>query len=173
MMAGPTIWLEREVGTLIVQWLDRLTEWRPFESPPDDQVCLACFHYGAQLHLSETPHTMLHPLIGSVDDLVSNCFLIVAGERHAALVERGWTIAIRNGVVLVGTPASAVPPDGSEAPETTELSTHLNRLHTELLGRAIRIVGQHHADITAAVQATVEPVVRRMAAQLITEICEP
>lgn len=166
-MAGRTIWLEHEVSTIIVRWLARLSEWTAFHPDADDRICIDCVHYGAHLGLAGIPHALLHTLVTPLDDLVSSCFLVVATERYAPLLDSGWSIALVDGVVNVGMPAGW---DETEAPEAADFRGELILLHTQLLGRAIRTAMQHHEAIATAVESTVDPVVFRLTSQLLEEL---
>ena len=173
-MARSTIWLERETGTLIVRWLGELTDWTPFAEQEHSGPCLTCARYAPSFDLRDVPHSLLHRIASPIDDLVSGCWATVAAERYDHLLELGWRIALDNGLIAVAAPAiaggqeSAVP-----ASDVAELRLELTELHSQLLARAIYTVQQNQHDIAAAVRATVEPVVRRMAAELIEEVCEP
>jgi hypothetical protein len=170
-MAGSTVWLEREVSTLLVRWLGRLSDWTPFGLGGGTEVCLTCSRYRASLQLAEVPHALVHPIASPIDDLVAHCFLTIAAERYDVLLEHGWSIALDNGLVRVGAPAV----DGEEAPGPTpaaaRLRLELTQLYTDLLGRAIYTVQQSTPEIAAALTVTVEPVVQRLAAELVEEVC--
>ena len=174
MMAGSTIWLEREAGALIVRWLGGLTDWTPFGGTDLPALCLTCARYGGSLELSDVPHALLHEIAAPIDELVSDCFATIAAERYEHLLERGWRIYIHDGVVDVRAPAhTGLEDDIAPGPDLTGIRLQLTELHTYLLGRAIYTVQQNQHNIAAAVRATVEPVLRRMAAELIEEVCGP
>ncbi|MFC0680712.1 hypothetical protein ACFFGH_23010 [Lysobacter korlensis] len=174
-MAGSTIWLEREVGALIVRWLDRLPDWTPFSDRDEGAACLTCARYSASLQLSDVPHTLVHQIASPIDDLVTNCFLTVAAERYEPLLAAGWSISVDNGLVRLVAPVHAPPRERHPAPaaDVAGLRLALTELHTDLLGRAVYTVQQNQRAIAGAVRATVEPVVWRMAAELIDEVCGP
>ena len=170
-MAGSTVWLEREVSALVVRWLGGLTAWRPFGAGGGTEVCLTCVQYRESLQLTDVPHALVHPIASPIDDLITHCLVTIAAERYDCLLENGWSISVDNGLVRVEGPAQPSWGEYGPAPEVTELRLALTQLHTDLLGRAISTVQHHSSDIAAALHATIEPVVRRLAAELIDEVC--
>ena len=172
-MPRSTVWLEREVSTLLVHWLGRLAEWTPFVVGGGTEVCLTCSRYRASLQLSDVPHALVHPIASPIDDLITHCFLTIAAERYDVLLAEGWTIALDNGLVRVGTPGMHETGAYEPTSEAAELRFALTQLYTDLLGRAIYTVQQSSAEIAAALRATVEPVVQRLAAELVEEVCGP
>ena len=174
MMGGSTIWLEREAGALIVRWLGELTNWTPFGEHALPVPCLTCARYAGSFDLRDVPHSLLHRIASPIDDLVSASFVAVAAGRYEHLLEAGWRITLDNGLIVVAAPAHAgLEIEPTSAPDVAGLRLALTELHTQLLGRVIYTVQQNQHDIAAAVRATVEPVVRRMSAELIEEVCEP
>jgi hypothetical protein len=173
MMPGSTIWLEREVGALIVRWLGGLSDWTAFGGDDVPVPCLTCARYGATFELSDVPHGLLHQIASPIDDLVVACFATVAAERYADLLSAGWRMSCDNGLIRVASPAHALQQadDPAPDPDVAAVRLALTELYVDLLGRAVYTVQQNQPAIGAAVRATVEPVVRRMAAELLEEVC--
>ncbi len=175
-MAGSTIWLGREAERAAEAWFRSLPEWQPFPTDPaqpadttagsDRSLCLTCLHLGDHLQLDELPHGALHSLAAPVSTLVDGCFRTVAAERYKNLLNEGWVISNTDAIIQVSPPESA-----GVVVYTAQIRSDLMSLHAELVDLAVNAVLRRRDAILEAARWNVEPVVRRLADELIREVC--
>jgi len=179
---------ERELDRSVQQWLGWLPRWEPGTLRRPARICDSCPRYARPLGLDSIPHGPLHALVTSVEALVAEQFVRTGAARFPDLENAQWKVWLDGGAVRVTSrsgqdvdcflPGSASPADrpeearGAVTPAQAVLArAELTVLHQELVHAAISRLLAQRQTVLLAVATHVEPVIQRMADELVAEIC--
>ncbi|BDI23922.1 hypothetical protein [Herbiconiux sp. L3-i23] len=179
--------LERELDSAFYHWLAWLPQWQPDSLRPRQSTCARCPRYVDALGLDELPHAPLHGLFGAVELLVAQQFDREVDAQFPGLRAGGdWTVGVHHGVVHVANrdgesldivlerqerSVALDVPTWVSADEAADARVTLVRSYWSLFEAAVARLGLQRSLILRAVDAHVEPKVRRLADELIAEVC--
>lgn len=180
---------ERELDRSVAQWLAWLPRWEPGTLRRRSDVCTVCPRYADELGFDDLPHGPLHALVTSVESLLIEHFLRNASARFPELERDGeWKVWLDRGIVritaadgrevdeLLDDPAPTTPLDallhgGVSPAQAAEARVELVRLYYSLFNSAVNRLGNQRTVVLRAVDAYIEPKIRRMADELVSEVC--
>jgi len=179
--------LERELDSAFYHWLAWLPQWEPRDSYRRTSVCTLCPRYVDALGLEELPHGPLHGIFGAVELLLAQQFDREVAAQFPELRERDeWIVTVDSGLVRFtthdGDSLDSVlerEGDGVVRPATLQVQSDqvadarvaLIRTYWTLFENAVARLGRQKSLILRAVDAHVEPKVRKLADELVAEIC--
>jgi hypothetical protein len=180
--------LERELDSAFYHWLAWVPQWSPETSRQRSPQCRQCPRYVDALGLEDLPHGPFHALFCAVDFLLSQQFERELAAQYPQLrgVE-GWSVELSDGLVRMiasnGLPLELLLEAADNGvhsgafPETallraTEARASLSRNSWSLFENAVARLGLQRAHILQTIAIHVEPKVRRLADDLIAEICD-
>lgn len=180
--------LERELDSAFYHWLAWLPQWSPSMSRRrGTAVCAHCPRFIDALGLDEIPHGPLHGLFGAVETLLAQQFDREVSAQFPALRARGeWVVAVDAGVVRVATSQGESldtvlerrehgllqsVPTWVNPEEAADARIALIRSYWSLFEAAVARLGVQKSLILRAIDAHVEPKVRRLADELVVEVC--
>ncbi|MET0590317.1 MAG: hypothetical protein ABWZ77_03990 [Naasia sp.] len=180
--------LERELDSAFYHWLAWLPSWQPAMGRQRFAICDVCPRYVDALGLDEIPHAPLHGLFGAVETLLAHQFDREVDALFPQLRGSGeWGVAVEGGAVRIytnqGEPLDAVlarlggvvgeRPLTLVSPDTAARARLvLERAYWSLFEIAIARLGIQKQLILRAIDAHIEPKVRRLADELVAEVTE-
>ncbi|MFD1714769.1 hypothetical protein ACFSBZ_09830 [Amnibacterium flavum] len=182
--------LERELDSAFYHWLAWLPQWTPATTRRRGNICAQCPRFVDALGLDEIPHGPLHGLFGAVETLLAQQFDREVSAQFPALRARGeWVVGVEAGVVRVFTSQGESldtvleraehgghgllqpVPTWVNPEEAADARIALIRSYWSLFEAAVARLGVHKSLILRAIDAHVEPKVRRLADELVAEVC--
>lgn len=178
---------ERELDRAFQQWLAWLPRWQPPVAPRRTPSCDLCPRFVDAFYLEDLPHGPIHWLLGAIEPLLIEQFARLSAARFPELQRDGhWQVSLNRGIVRVtSTDGYDVDDllggdsDAGDVAEPGQLSIRaaadarieLVRVYYGLLEDVTERVTSQKALILAALDEHVEPKIRAMADQLISEVC--
>jgi hypothetical protein len=163
--------LERELDRAVAQWLDWLPRWDPSILRRTSPICSDCPAWIAALSLDGVPHGAMHALVTSLDALVAEHFTRCAAAWFPALaLNDDVKVWIADGVVRIARADGLIFQDLSDSAELADTATDLTRMHEQIRQDAYVWVHRSRGSILAVLEEAVEPKIRRMTEDLLSEI---